>query len=92
MGERLAGMARQLRIEYPGAICHVMARGERIAHEESDRYSLIETLGEACVKTGRLMHAWDIDGQFAARRYDKGAANVSQQLGRERKLERASLK
>ena len=54
-------MARQLPIEYPGAICHVMARGdgrERIAHEESDRYSLIETLGEACVKTGRLMHAW----------------------------------
>jgi hypothetical protein len=49
-----------------------------------------------------LMHAWDIDGQFAARRYDKGcvaarlrmksAANVSQQLRRERKLERASLK
>jgi hypothetical protein len=38
------------------------------------------------------MHGWDIDGQFAARRYDKGAANVSQQLGRERKLERASLK
>jgi len=77
MRERLAGMARQLRIEYPGAICHVMARGdgrERIAHEESDRYSLIETLGEACVKTGRLMHAWDIDGQFAARRYDKGAS------------------
>jgi hypothetical protein len=66
MGERVAGMARQLRIEYRGAICHVMARGERIAHEESDRYTLIETLGEACVKTGRLMHAWDIDGQFAA--------------------------
>ena len=74
MGERLAGMARQLRIEYPGGICHVMAGGERIAHEESDRYSLIETLGEACVKTGRLMQAWDIDGQFAARQYDKGAS------------------
>ena len=76
MRERLAGMARQLRIEYPGAIRHVMAGDgrERIAHEESDRYSLIETLGEACVKTGRLMRAWDIDGQFAARRYDKGAS------------------
>jgi len=27
--EKMAGMARQLRIEYPGAIYHVMARGDR---------------------------------------------------------------
>ena len=45
-------MARQLRIEYPGAICHVMARGERIAHEESDRYSLIETLEKRASRQG----------------------------------------
>ena len=55
MRERLAGMARQLRIEYPGAICHVMARGdgrERIAHEEGDRYSLIETLEKSASRQG----------------------------------------
>ena len=54
-------MARQSRIEYPGAIYHVMARGdrrERIVHDENDRYSLIETLGEACDKTGWLVHRW----------------------------------
>jgi len=37
-----------------------MARGdrrERIVHDENDRYSLIQTLGE-CGKTGWLMHAW----------------------------------
>ena len=41
-------MARQPRIEYPGAIYHVMARGDRrgrVVHDENDRYSLIETLG-----------------------------------------------
>ena len=27
-------------------------------HDENDRYSLIETLGEACDKTGWLVHAW----------------------------------
>jgi putative transposase len=59
-------MARQLRIEYPGAICHVMARGERIAHEESDRYSLIETLGEACVKTGRCTRGISTDNSQQA--------------------------
>jgi len=70
-------MAQRARIDIPERLpCH----GERgwtgtdRAHEESDRYSLIETLGEACVKTGWLMHAWNIDGQFAARRYDKGAS------------------
>jgi len=54
-------MARQLRIEYPGALYHVMARGDRreqIVHDENDRDSLIETLGEACGKTGWLVHAW----------------------------------
>jgi putative transposase len=63
-------MARQPRMEYPGALYHVMARGDRreqIAHDENDRYSLIETLGEACGKTGWLVHAWVlIDNHYHA--------------------------
>jgi putative transposase len=54
-------MARQPRMEYPGALYHVMARGDRreqIVHDENDRYGLIQTLGEACGKTGWLVHAW----------------------------------
>ena len=54
-------MARRSRIEYPGATYHVKARGdrgERIVHDENDQYSLIETLGEACDKTGWLVHTW----------------------------------
>src|ERR1700730_16986680 len=40
---------------------YIMARGdrrERIVHDEIDRYSLVKTLGEACGKTGWLIHAW----------------------------------
>ena len=44
-------MARKLRVEYPGAIYHVMNRGdcrEPIFQDEADRQRFVETLGEAC--------------------------------------------
>ncbi|MCP5525693.1 MAG: hypothetical protein H7A47_02660 [Verrucomicrobiales bacterium] len=46
-------MPRQLRIEYPGAICHVMSRGDRredIFRDEVDRQEFLKTLAEACQK------------------------------------------
>jgi REP element-mobilizing transposase RayT len=48
-------MARKLRVEYPGAIYHVMNRGDRreaIFRDDEDRQRLLTTLGEACAKTG----------------------------------------
>src|SRR5271170_7636119 len=54
-------MARKLRVQYPGAIYHVMNRGdrrERIFEDEGDRKLFLETLEEACEKTGWLVHAW----------------------------------
>jgi REP-associated tyrosine transposase len=54
-------MARPVRIEYPGAVYHVMARGNRgqaIFQDDQDRECLVETLGEACEKTGWLIHAY----------------------------------
>ena len=48
-------MARQLRIEYPGAIYHVRNRGYRrepIFRDDQDRQWFIRTLAEACGKTG----------------------------------------
>ena len=48
-------MARKLRIQYPGAIYHVMNRGDRreaIFEDDKDRERLLETLTEACRKTG----------------------------------------
>jgi REP element-mobilizing transposase RayT len=53
-------MARKLRIEYPGAIYHVMNRGDRreeIFHDDQDRELFLETFGEACGKSGWQTHA-----------------------------------
>ena len=54
-------MARKLRIQYPGAIYHVMNRGdhrEAIFRSEPDRQLLLDTLAEACAKTDWQIHAW----------------------------------
>lgn len=54
-------MPRQQRIEYPGAVYHVMARGDRresIVQNDEDRQMWWRTLAEACEKTGWRVHAW----------------------------------
>lgn len=53
-------MARKLRVECPGAICHVMNRGDRrapIFQADADRELFLETPGRACAKTGWRVHA-----------------------------------
>ena len=53
-------MARKLRVEYPGAIYHVMNRGDRrelIFKDDEDRHRFLTTLGEACAKAGWQVHA-----------------------------------
>ena len=47
-------MPRQVRIEYPGAIYHVMSRGNRrqdIYLSDVDRHDVLKTFAEACEKT-----------------------------------------
>ena len=54
-------MARKLRVQYPGAIYHVMNRGDRrepIFKDDADRKRFLETLAEVCVKTGWQVHAY----------------------------------
>jgi len=54
-------MARKLRVQYPGAIYHVMNRGDRrepIFKDDQDRQRFLQTLGEACAKTGWQVHAF----------------------------------
>jgi len=54
-------MARKLRVEYPGAIYHLMNRGDRrepIFRDNADRQRFVETLAEACAKTGWQVHAY----------------------------------
>ena len=58
-------MPRKLRVEYEGAIYHVMNRGDRreaIFLEDEDRQLFLETLGQACEKTGWQAHAWCLMG------------------------------
>ncbi len=58
-------MARKLRVEYPGAIYHVMNRGDRrepIFQDDSDRRRFLETLTEACTKTEWQVHAYCLMG------------------------------
>ena len=53
-------MPRPLRIEFEGAIYHVVNRGDRrepIFRDDADRKRFLETLGEACAKTDWLIHA-----------------------------------
>jgi len=54
-------VARELRLQYPGAVYHVMNRGdhqEAIFEDDADRQRFLETLTEACQKTGWQVHAY----------------------------------
>ena len=54
-------MPRKLRMQYPGAMYHVMNRGDRgepIFRDEEDHRLFLTTLGEACAKTGWQVHAF----------------------------------
>ena len=58
-------MPRKLRVEYEGAICHVMNRGDRrepIFLDDLDRKLFLETLGQACEKPGWQVHAYCLMG------------------------------
>jgi REP element-mobilizing transposase RayT len=53
-------MARKARVEFPGAIYHVLDRGDRreaIFRDDGDRRRCLETLGETCARTCREIAA-----------------------------------
>ena len=54
-------MARKPRVEYEGAIYHVMSRGdhgEEVYRNEADNEVFLDTLDEACGRTGWLIHGF----------------------------------
>jgi REP element-mobilizing transposase RayT len=54
-------MPRKLRLEYGGAVYHVMNRGNRrenIFRDEVDRQDFLKTLAETCQKTDWQVHAY----------------------------------
>ena len=57
----LCDVPRPLRIQYQGALYHVMSRGDRreaIFLDDADRNEFLRTLGEACAKMGWQVHAY----------------------------------
>jgi len=59
-GTEEAGMPRQVRREFEGAMYHAMARGDRreaIVRDDGDRRNFVRTLGEASVRAGFRVHA-----------------------------------
>lgn len=59
------GMARPLRYETPGAVYHVMARGDGgkdIFEEDSDRFAWMELMERVCMSFGWRVHAWVLMG------------------------------
>lgn len=58
-------MPRPLRVEFSGAIYHLMSRGDRreaIFRDDPDRHRFLDTLAEACDKTGWQIHAYCLMG------------------------------
>ncbi len=54
-------MPRKPRLEYAGAVYHVMDRGDRsedIFHDHKDRQRFLATLGQACGRTGWRVHSF----------------------------------
>jgi len=72
-------MARSLRIEYAGAVYHAMARGNQgglIFQDDADRRCFLETLGEACQKTGWRIHAYVLMGNHYHLLVETAEANL----------------
>lgn len=58
-------MPRTLRHEYPGAVYHVMARGDggkAIFESDDDRKAFLYRLGQVCGSHGWRIHAWVLMG------------------------------
>jgi hypothetical protein len=54
-------MPRKLRVEYAGAMYHVMSRGDRreeIFLDDVDRQDFLKTLAEGCQKADWQVHAY----------------------------------
>ena len=58
-------MPRQLRLEYEGAVYHVLARGNRrqsIYRDDRDRLAWLDFLSRACQRTGWRVSGWVLMG------------------------------
>ena len=64
----MAGMPRRTRLEFAGAVYHVLDRGDRreaIFRDDRDRETFLATLGAACARTGWRVHAYVLTGNHS---------------------------
>ena len=57
----ILAMARQVRVQYEGAMYHLMNRGdlrEKIFRDDLDRNDFLQILAAACTKTGWQVQAY----------------------------------
>ena len=76
-------MARKARVEYEGAVYHVLDRGDRreaIFKDDEDRRRFLDTLGEACARTGWRVHAYVLMGNHYHWMIETPQANLAQFL------------
>ncbi len=79
------GMARKLRVQYPGAIYHVINRGDRrepIFADDTDRRLFLDTLAETCGKTDWEVHVWCLSQRIAAEELEALGWGVQDLRGR----------
>lgn len=72
-------MPRKPRVEFKGAIYHVMCRGNRqqsVFREDRDNEVFLDTLGEACVRCGWRVHAFVLMGNHYHLLIETTAANL----------------
>ena len=77
-------MPRQVRIEFAGAMYHVMARGDRrepIVQDDEDRSTFMRTLGEVSERTGFRVHAYVLMSNHYHLLLETKEANLSQGMG-----------
>jgi REP element-mobilizing transposase RayT len=73
-------MPRKLRLEYEGAIYHVMNRGDRredIFLDDRDREGFLKALGETCRKADWQVHAYCLMGNHFHLVVETPRANLS---------------
>lgn len=73
-------MARQLRLEYPGAVYHVMSRGnarQNIYRSNDDRHDFLEVLADVSARCNWLCHAYCLMGNHYHLLIETPDANLS---------------
>ncbi|MBM4079529.1 MAG: addiction module toxin RelE, partial [Planctomycetes bacterium] len=80
----MASMARPIRVEFEGAVYHVMARGNErqpIFRDDGDRVLFCETVAEMCRQFGVVVHLYCLIPNHYHMAAETPRGNLSQAIG-----------